>query len=308
MWASIFEQVFSISMIALILRATTPILLAALGGLISDITGVTNIGLEGLLLISAFTSIAVASVSGNWVLGVICGVIACVMISFGMGFVHLKMGVDIIITGFAVNLIGSAATVFFMARFFGVTGSYNPTDLNRIPTIKIPFIQDIPILGPIVSGHNLMVWVALLSVVFCFIMLYRTPYGVHLRAVGETKSTVQSVGINASWLQYSAFMWSGFFVGLGGAFISMGMTSMFVKDMTAGMGFLALAVVLLGNRNPIGVLIGALIFGTAKALETVIQTIPNSPIPSQLVQVMPYVITIFALVIYAIRRKKRLAN
>lgn len=304
MWSNIAEQVFSLTMIALILRATTPILLAALGGLISDITGVTNIGLEGLLLISAFTSISVSSVTGNWVLGVVSGVLACIVISIGMGFVHLKMDVDIIITGFAVNLIGSAATVFLMARFFGVAGSYNPSDLSKIPNVNIPIIRDVPFLGPLLSGHNLMVWVALASVVFCFIMLYRTPYGVHLRAVGETKETVQSVGINATWLQYSAFMWSGFFVGLGGAFISMGMTSMFIKDMTAGLGFLALAVVLLGNRNPIGVFVGSFIFGTAKALETVIQTIPNSPIPSQLVQIIPYVITIIALVAYAMRKKK----
>jgi simple sugar transport system permease protein len=150
-----------------------------------------------------------------------------------------------------------------------------------------------------------MVWAGLLSVVVCFIMLYRTPYGVHLRAIGESPQAAKSLGIPVHRLQYSALAWSGVFVGMAGAFMSMGMTSMFVKDMTAGTGFLALAVVLLGNRNPIGILIGSLIFGFAKAIETIMQTVPNSPIPSQFVQVIPYVVTILALVIYAIRKQRK---
>ncbi|MEH7223237.1 ABC transporter permease [Bacillus sp. JJ1566] len=308
MWSSILEQIVDLSIIAIILRATTPILLASLGGLISDITGVTNIGLEGLLLISAFTSIAVSSVTGVWYVGVLAGVLICVLISLLMGVFHLKMDVNIIITGFAINLVGSAGTIFMMSKLFNVTGSYNPTNLDRIPTVNIPFIKDIPLLGNLLSGHNLMVWIALLSVVFVFIVLYKTPYGVHLRAIGESPQAANSLGISVRRLQYSAFAWSGVFVGLGGAFLSMGMTGMFVKDMTAGTGFLALAVVLLGNRNPIGVLIGSLVFGTAKAFETILQTVPNSPIPSQFVQVMPYIVTILALVIYAVQRKGRVVN
>ena len=308
MWSSILEQILDLSIIAIILRATTPILLASLGGLISDITGVTNIGLEGLLLISAFTSIAVSSVTGLWYIGVLAGIVICILISLLMGVFHLKMQVNIIITGFAINLVGSAGTIFMMSKLFHVTGGYAPTNLSRIPSIRIPFVDDIPLLGNLLSGHNLMVWIALLSVVLVYVLLYKTPYGVHLRAIGESSQAANSVGIPVRRLQYSAFAWSGFFVGLGGAFFSLGMTGMFVKDMTAGTGFLALAVVLLGNRNPVGVFLGSLVFGTAKAFETMLQTIPNSPIPSQFVQVIPYVVTILALVIYAIQRKARQLN
>lgn len=283
----------------------TPILLAALGGLISDITGVTNIGLEGLMLISAFTSIAVGSTTDSWVLGLLIGVLASVIISIFMGLFHLQLGVNIIIVGFAVNMFGAGITVFLMKNIFGVTGSYNPTDAPGIPSVTIPFINDIPVLGSILSGHNLMVWVGLLSVLFCFIMLYKTSYGVHLRAVGEAPESAKSLGLRVTLLQYTAFAWSGFFAGLSGTFLSMGMTKMFVQDMTAGLGFLALAVVLLGNRNPIGILIGSAIFGFSKTIETIIQTIPNSPIPSQFAQVFPYVITIIALVFFAIQNKKK---
>ena len=297
-------QIADLTIIAILLRSMTPILLAALGGLISDVTGVTNIGLEGLMLISAFTSIAVSSTTGSWVLGVLAGVFVCVLLSYLMGFFHLRMKVDIIITGFAVNVFGSGVTVFLMNKIFHATGSYNPPNLSKIPTVDLPFIADVPILGKLLSGHSLMVWIALISVVFCFFMLYRTPYGVHLRAIGEAPASARSLGIPVRRLQYSAFAWSGVFVGLAGAFMSMGMTSMFVKDMTAGTGFLALAVVLLGNRNPIGILIGSAVFGLAKTFETLLQTIPNSPVPSQFVQVLPYVVTIVALVVFAIRRQR----
>lgn len=307
MWHNLWMQVVDLTIIAILLRSLTPILLAALGGLISDVTGVINIGLEGLMLMSAFTSIAVGSTTGNWALGVVAGVLSAVIISYGMGFFSLKLKVDIIISGFAVNMFGSSFTIFLMSKLFDVTGSYSPGNLSKIPTVNIPFIENIPVLGKLLSGHNLMVWIAILSVVFVFYMLYRTPYGVHLRAIGETPDAARSLGIPVERLQYSALAWSGVFAGLAGAFLSMGMTSMFVKDMTAGTGFLALAVVLLGNRNPIGILIGSVIFGLAKAIETLIQTIPNSPIPSQFVQMIPYIVTILALVYFAIRKRRKLA-
>ncbi|RST76379.1 ABC transporter permease [Siminovitchia acidinfaciens] len=305
MWSSLWGQIVDLTIVVILLRSTTPILLAALGGLISDVTGVTNIGLEGLMLVSAFTSIAVGSVTGYWSVGMVSGVIICVLLSYAMGFFHLKMKVDIIITGFAINMFGSSVTIFLMSKFFEATGSINPSGLKKIPIVNIPVIKDIPFLGKILSGHSLMVWIGLVSVAVVFIMLYRTPYGVHLRAIGESPQAASSLGIPVHRLQYSALAWSGVFVGLAGAFMSMGMTGMFVKDMTAGTGFLALAVVLLGNRNPIGILVGSLIFGFAKAMETLLQTIPNSPIPSQFVQMLPYIVTILALVVYAVRKHGR---
>ncbi len=306
-WQTIWGQIMDLSLIAVLLRLMTPILLAALGGLISDIGGVINIGLEGLMLLSAFTSIAVGSGTGSWVLGVLAGVASSVLVSYGMGFFSLNLKVDIIIAGFAVNIFGSGITIFLMSRLYGLTGNYMPTGAPRIPIVNIPFIEDVPVLGKMLSGHSLMVWIALLSVVFCVILIYRTPYGVHLRSVGEVPYAAQSLGIPVKRIQYSALAWSGAFAGLAGAFLSNGLTNMFVKDMTAGTGFLALAVVLLGNRNPIGILLGSLIFGLASALATIVQTVPGSPIPSQFIQMIPYVVTIAALVFFALRNKRRLA-
>ncbi|WP_229263860.1 ABC transporter permease [Cohnella cholangitidis] len=307
-WQTIWSQIIDLSLFAVLLRVMTPILLAALGGLISDIGGAINIGLEGLMLMSAFTSIAVGSSTGNWALGVLAGVGVSVLISYGMGFFSLKMKVDIIITGFAVNIFGSGFTIFLMSKIFGVTGNYSPSKAAPIPTVNFPFIEDVPLLGKLLSGHNLMVWIAILAVVFCMVLIYRTPYGVHLRAVGEAPQAAQSLGIPVTRIQYSALAWSGVFAGLAGAFMSNGLTNMFVKDMTGGTGFLALAVVLLGNRNPIGILFGSLIFGLASALATIVQTVPDAPIPSQFIQMIPYVVTIAALVFFAMRQKRKLAT
>lgn len=307
-WYDLFVILTDATIFIVFLRSMTPILLTALGGLISDVTGVTNIGLEGLMLISAFSSIAVGSLSNSWLIGVLSGVLVSMIISYIMGFFHLKMKVNIIITGFAVNIFGAGVTVFLMKNIFEVTGSYNPDNLETIPTINIPFIKEIPLIGSLLNGHSLMVWIGLISVVFCYYMLYKTPYGVHLRAIGEAPESARSLGIAVRKLQYSAFVWSGVFAGLAGSFMSMGMTSMFVKDMTAGTGFLALAVVLLGNRNPIGIFIGSAIFGLSKTIETLLQTIPNSPIPSQFAQVFPYVVTIIALMFFALRNRKTNSN
>ncbi|MFD0870406.1 ABC-type uncharacterized transport system, permease component [Chlamydia abortus] len=307
-WETIWGQILDLSLFVVLLRLMTPILLSALGGLISDIGGVINIGLEGLMLMSAFTSIAVGSATGSWALGVLAGVAVSMLISYGMGFFYLKMKVDIIITGFAVNIFGSGFTIFLMSKLYGLTGNYSPAGAPRIPVVNIPFIEDVPVLGRLLSGHSLMVWIALFSVVFCMFLIYRTPYGVHLRSVGEAPLAAQSLGIPVTRIQYSALAWSGAFAGLAGAFLSNGLTNMFVKDMTAGTGFLALAVVLLGNRNPVGILIGSVIFGLASALGTIVQTVPNSPIPSQFIQMIPYVVTIAALVFFSLRNKRRLAT
>jgi general nucleoside transport system permease protein len=306
-WQTIWSQIMDLTLVAVLLRFMTPILLTALGGLISDIGGVINIGLEGLMLISAFTSIAVGSGTGSWVLGVLAGTAASVLVCYGMGFFAIRLKVDIVIAGFAVNIFGSGITVFLMSKIYGLTGNYNPTGAPKIPLVNIPFVQDVPVLGKLLSGHSLMVWIAFVSVMFCVVLIYRTPYGVHLRAVGEAPHAARSLGIPVERLQYSALAWSGVFSGLAGAFLSNGLTNMFVKDMTAGTGFLALAVVLLGNRNPVGILVGSLIFGLASALTTIVQTIPGSPVPSQFIQMIPYAVTIGALVFFALRNQRRVA-
>lgn len=303
MWNSLWNQLFDLSIVAILLRVTVPILLAALGGLISELAGVVNIGLEGLMLISAFFSIAVGTATDSWILGVIGGVIVSSFVSLLMAYFTIRLKVDVIISGFAVNIFGSGFTIFMLSTIYGLSGNYNPEKLNKIPIINFSFFDRVPVLNQLLNGHSLFVWLSFIAIFFCSILLYRTPYGVHLRSVGESPDAALSLGINVNRIHYSALLWSGMFAGLAGAYFSMGLTSMFVKDMTAGTGFLALAVVLFGNRNPIGILFGSLLFGTASTVTTLIETTPGSIIPSQFVKMIPYVATIIALILFALKKR-----
>ncbi|MNH89123.1 Autoinducer 2 import system permease protein LsrC [compost metagenome] len=303
MLINIWDQIINLSLFVIILRMMPPILLGALGGLMTDRAGVINIGIEGLMLVAAFSSIAVGVATDSWQLGVVGGIVASMLVSYAMAFFNLKMKVDIIVIGFAVNIFGAGITVLMMSLLFGSHGNYVPANPVKIPQIVIPFIDQVPLLGKLLSGHNLMVWISILAVVFCYYLLNHTPYGFHLRATGEEPGAARSLGIRVERIQYSALLWSGFFSGLAGAYLSMGMTSMFVRDMTAGTGFLALAVVIFGNKNPIGILLGSLVFALAQAITLVIETAPGNTVPSQLIKMVPYVVTIIALVVYALRKR-----
>jgi simple sugar transport system permease protein len=171
-----------------------------------------------------------------------------------------------------------------------------------MPFIEIPIIKDIPVLGPILSGQNLLTYVAFISTGLVSVFLYRTRLGVHIRAVGESTDAARSVGINVTSMRYLALLLSGFFAALGGIHLSMGYVKFFQRDMTAGRGFIALAAVYLGAKHPFGTLLAALLFGAADALSI---QLGNLRVPSQLVQMIPYVVTVASLIIYALVRKRR---
>jgi simple sugar transport system permease protein len=190
----------------------------------------------------------------------------------------------------------------------GDKGSTSTLASPAMPTVVIPFVNNIPFLGQLLNGENLtgyniLTYIAFISVAVVWVFLYRTRLGTHLRAVGENPEAAASVGISVKRVRYIALLMSGFFAALGGLNLSMGYLTLFQANMTAGRGFIALAAVFLGNKNPIGTLIAALIFGAAGALEAQLGTLA---IPSQLITMIPPIVTIAALVIYNIRRQARI--
>jgi simple sugar transport system permease protein len=174
---------------------------------------------------------------------------------------------------------------------------------KQMPFIEIPIIKDIPIIGPILSGQNLLTYVAFIAAIVVSIFLYRMRAGIHLRAVGENPEAARSVGINVRAQQYLALGLSGFLAALGGVYLIMGYVKFFARDMAAGRGFIALAAIYLGGKTPLGTLIAALVFGAADALSV---QLGNLKIPSQLVQMIPYVATLIALVVYALVQRQRI--
>jgi simple sugar transport system permease protein len=313
---NVIQGIFSAAFLASILRVTTPILLPSLGALISDRAGVINIGLEGMMLGAAFTGVIVSAYAQNWFgpqtgqvigpwLGMVMGVSVAVMMALLLGFFHLKLRGDLILSGIALNILGSAATVAIMFELTGDKGNTSTLASLQMPFVQLPeFIQSIPLIGPFIFGvfdnQNIMTWIAFLSIGFVWFLLYRTPFGMHLRAVGENPSAAESVGIRVQQTRYYALILSGVFAGMGGIHMSMGYLSLFQRDMTAGRGFIALATPLLGGNNPLGTGIAAVVFGFFDALAI---RIGSLQIPSMLPQMVPYIATVMALVIYALQMK-----
>lgn len=315
----VLGSIFSAAFLATIIRISTPLILPALGGLISDLGGVVNIALEGQMLMAAFTGVAVSAYAPQWIAGLpawgyaliggVAGILSALLLSWMIAFFHLELGTDIILTGLAINILAAGVTVFLMYVLTGDKGSTSTLASPAMPNLPIPFVNQIPVLGTLLNGengagYNLLSYAAILLTPVVSIFLYKTRLGVHLRAAGENTAAAQSVGINAKRTQYIALYLSGMLAALGGLYLSMGYLTIFQANMTAGRGFIALAVVNLGNRRPFGVLIAALLFGAATSLGAQLGTLD---VPAQYIEMIPPAITILALVLYQVRRRAQVA-
>lgn len=286
-----------------ILRLTTPILLAALAALITDRAGVMNIGLEGIMLSSALMGVIGSAFTQSAFIGLLCAIVTGIMMGVIMSYFALNLKTDIILTGIAINLLSSGGTVFLLYSVAKDKGMSTSLASLTMPVVNIPIISSIPILGDVLSGHNVLTYLAFILVFVVWIILYKTPLGLQLRVVGENPHAAESVGINVKKIQYIALIISGALASMGGAYMSMGYMDKFARDMTAGRGFIALAAEALGRGTPFGTLAASLVFGTADALGSNLQVLN---IPVQFIQMMPYLFTIIGLVIYSMSKVKQI--
>jgi ABC-type uncharacterized transport system permease subunit len=299
--------VFSATFFVTVIRTTTPLLFATLGGLISDLGGALNVALEGMMLIAALTAVVV-SVYAPWYVAVLAAVFAAAMLGALMAFFHLKLKADIILVGFAVNILATGGTVFALSL---ATGGDKGTSINlqskALPAVHMPWLDAIPGIGPLLkslfSGHSILTWFGALTVFLVWFFLYRTPWGLWLRGVGEYPSAPEAAGIAVNKVRAWSLIASGALVGLGGAQLAMFNFVGFTRDMTAGRGFIALGAVLLGARHPVGAMWAALLFGVFEALSIVMPNLFNW-IPSELIQMIPFIVTILALVLFSYRAQK----
>lgn len=300
---TLLELIFSTSFGYAVLRVTTPILFAALGALISDRAGVVNIGLEGIMLTSALTGVVVSSFSSSAWIGLIAAIFVGILWGLVLAYFSLKLKTDIILAGIALNLMASGGTVFALYIITHDKGISTSLSSKVMPTINIPFIQDIPVLGPIFSGHNVLTYFSLLAVIVVYVLLYKTALGLRIRVVGENAHAADSVGISVIKVRYIALAISGALAGFGGAYMSMGYLSLFSTNMTAGRGFIALAAEAMGMGTPVGTFLTSLLFGFADALSNSPQSVR---IPGEFVKMIPYVATILGLIIYSTRKTAKL--
>jgi len=300
-----FFSVFTVELINSSIRLATPILLAALGGALCNQAGVLNLALESKMLLGAFVGILAAYYIGNSYAGAVAAMVAGALLGLLFAFLYHKYKVDLVILAIAFNLIIIELTVFVMRAMFGNVGTWSDPSIVRLPNIEIPIIKDIPVLGSILSGYNIIVYFSWLATIVMFIVLYKMRNGRHLRAVGENKGAAETVGINAVLLQTLALVSCGALAGLGGAFLSIGHLTLFTRNMSNGRGWIAIAAAMFGMNHPFGVFFASLFFGFADAFAVRIQA--TTDLPPNLVKLLPNLATLLVLIIIALRSKLALS-
>jgi general nucleoside transport system permease protein len=298
------SSILTISLFAAALRMATPIIFATMGGIFSSHTGIFNVALEGFLLIGAFFAVIGSVQTGSPYGGLLYAIVACLIASIVFAFLHLELHANPIIVGLAMNIFAVGMTNYLLTALLNVYGVYKTDLIVGFGVVNIPVIQSIPILGELISGHFPLVYFAFLSVYIVYLVLYKTPFGFHLRSVGEKIDAAESIGVNTKKMKYYGLMVSGLLCAFGGTFLSLSYLTMFSEDMTAGRGWLALAAINFGRMRPIPSLIACLIFGFADALAVRLQ---QFGLPSQVVLMLPYLMTVIVLFISAVvaeRRKK----
>ena len=284
-------------------RLATPLLLACLAGLFSERAGIFDIGLEGKMLAAAFLSAAIAYTSGSAWVGLGAGIVASLALSAIHGLASITFRGNQLISGVAINFLAAGLTVVVAQSWFG-QGGRTPqlAGAARFEPITLPFaeaLREVPVLGPIyyelISGHTALVYIALLFVPLTWWVLYRTRFGLRLRAVGENPAAVDTAGISVVWLRYMAVLICGVLCGIAGAYLATALQAGFVKDMSAGRGYIALAALIFAKWRPWHALYACLLFGFLQAFALrpdVIQTVFGFKVNAQLLDVLPYILTV----------------
>jgi general nucleoside transport system permease protein len=291
-WAAKGKSMDLVGMMNTSLVRATPIALAALCGVISERAAVVNIGIEGIMLVSAMTSVMLASLTHNLYMGLLAGMLTGMFVAALHAVLVIQFRVDQIISGVAVNIVGAGASSFISNRYLQISNTLNNSGI--FPNLAIPGLVRIPILGPVLFENNIMVYLMLILVAVIFVVLFYTPWGLRTRAVGEHPKAADTLGINVFMTRYVNVILGGMIAGMGGAYFTIGSVGRFDKLMTAGKGFIGLAAMIFGNWNPIGALGSSLIFGFADSLQVKMQIL-DIPIPTEFLQMAPYIVTIIVL-------------
>lgn len=284
------SEIFTIALVWSTIRLSTPLILAALGGLFSERSGVINIALEGMMLAGAFTAAAVTYAAGNPFVGLAAGMMAGMLIAAVHAVACIRYKADQVVTGTAINILMIGMPAFLSGAFFLSSGS----------TPQIPREQLIP---------RLPMLIAFALVPITWYVLYKTPFGLRLRSVGENPEAADAAGVPVARMRYAGVLLSGVLAGLGGAYLSIGQSSLFTRNMTSGRGFIALAALIFGKWRPFQTLLACLLFGFTEAvsiqmqgviklpvfLATLLRQTPGDDIPVQFIQMVPYLLTIIVL-------------
>jgi len=295
MFNDLLQAAFIISLFSGMIRIAVPILFAALGELVVERAGILNLNVEGAMTMGAFVGFALARESGNLWFGVLGAAVSGGLLSLLMAFLSVNLKIDQTITGLALNIFASGFSFYiYRILYQDFVGGNMPT-VQPFTTYSIPLLSKIPIIGPILFSQHGLSYIAFILVPIIFFFLYRTKYGLALRCLGENPRTVDMKGLSVNTYQYLALIFGGIMSGIGGSFLTLASAGMFVRDIAAGRGWIAIAIVIFGNWKPSKILWAALFFALLDAFQMQFQSL-GIQIPYQLVLTLPYVLTILVLI------------
>ncbi len=281
-------DIISVGLFAAAIRMATPIIYAGLGGMFSERVGITNIGLEGTMLTSAFAGVVASHYTGNAWIGVLTSVITGGLVSLVLAILTIKYAGDQVVSGTGINIMALGFTSYMTQIIWGSRGASD--SVQAISDISIPIIKDLPILGPIFGTHSPLVYFMPIVVFASYYVLFKTPFGLRIRAVGEHPVAAETAGVNVIRIKYTGVIISGMLAGLGGAFLSLSHLNLFTRGMTGGRGFIAMAAMIFGKWMPVGILASGMLFGFADALQIRLQSL--GILPPQIILMIPYLLTI----------------
>jgi len=293
-WDMILNSGFLIALVASGIRLAVPVLLAVLGEIFAERSGVLNLGLEGIMAIGAFAGFAVTFTLENAWLGLVAGLLAGGLFGLIMAFFSVTLRTNQVITSLSLVILGQGASAFLYRQIFGV--SSRPPRVEGLTELTIPGLSQIPVLGPILFKHNVVVYLAVILVVLSWAALFRTTWGLKVRAVGEYPSAADTSGINVARIRYTCVILGAALTGLGGSVLSVAQMHMFLENMIAGRGWIAIALVIFADWRPSLALAGAVLFGVADALQFRLQALGFAAVPYEFLLMLPYVLTILVLV------------
>jgi simple sugar transport system permease protein len=284
-------ELINVGLFAAALRMATPIAYAALGGIFSERVGIINIGLEGTMLTSAFAGVTVSYYTGNPWLGVVVAVIVGGLVGLLHAVLTVKFVGDQVVSGTGINIFALGFTAYMSQIIWGSRGASD--GVQGLGTWTIPVIADIPVVGPIIGSHSPLVYLMLVVTVLSYVVLFKTPLGLRIRAVGEHPTAAETAGIDVLRVKYLCVILSGMIAGLGGAFLSLGHLNLFTRGMTGGRGFIAMAAMIFGKWMPFGAFGASLLFGLADSLQMRLQSL--GLLPPQIILTIPYLLTVAVL-------------
>jgi len=282
-------QGIALGILATGIRLATPYLLAALGELFTQRSGIYNLGLEGVMLMGAFTGFFVTLTSGSPYIGLAAAMVVGAGMGLIMGLVSITLKAEQGISGIGLFMLGWGLSGLFYRLYVG-----GITNINGLEPVAIPVLSSIPFLGPALFSHTIVVYLAFLLVPVCWVVLFKTKWGLKVRAVGTTPQAADTLGVSVNLIRYQCLILGSMMAGLAGAALTVGNTHMFADNITAGRGFIAVALVYFGRWSPWGILAGALLFSMADSAQLWVQVLGIN-FPYELAVILPYVVTIIAL-------------